>query len=141
MIVVPFEARHILDLQLQEAQKGLAPFIDADYARMLEGQYAFSALEGEEVLMVGGIMKVWDNRGLVWAFVGKGAGKRFLTIHKATLDLLDKSPYLRLEASTSCDFEQGHHWLKMLGFEIEAECMRAYNPDGSDAALYARVKA
>lgn len=141
MIVVPFESKHLLDMQLQRAQNGSKTFITPEYAKMLEGQYAFTAMTDEgEVVAVGGVAELWENRGLAWTFIDERASQHFVALHKLVRDFLDMLPYRRIEAETSCDFTPGHRWLRMLGFEMEAERMRAFQPDGSDSALYAKVK-
>jgi hypothetical protein len=141
MIVVPYKAEHLMALQLQRGQAYCAPFITEEYARLLEGKFALTALDDEgQPIMVAGVAPIWENRGLVWSFVGRNAGKHFVAIHKACLEVLDAAPYRRLEADTACEFKAGHRWLRMLGFVMEAERMRAYRPDGGDSALYARVK-
>jgi len=140
MNIVPFQAEHILRLQLQEEQRGLAPFITHAYARMLEGEFAFTGLVDGEPIAVAGITPLWENRGLCWCFMGAKAGPHFVQITKVALDLLDLAPYRRIEADTPCEFKQGHRWLRMLGFQMEAERMRAHRVDGGDSALYARVR-
>jgi len=141
MIVVPFKAEHLLGMQLQRAQNGSKPFITEDYAHLLEGQFAFTAMsDEEEVVAVGGVMEMWSNRALAWTFIDARAGRHFVALHKIVRTLLDIVPYRRIEAETACDFTPGHRWLKMLGFEMEAACMKAFHPDGSNSALYAKVK-
>jgi hypothetical protein len=141
MIVVPFKAEHLLGMQLQRSQSGSKPFITEEYARMLEGQFAFTALDDDgEVVAVGGLAELWEQRALAWSFIDSRAGKHFVALHKLVRDFLDMAPYRRIEAETSCGFGPGHRWLKMLGFQMEAERMRAFQVDGGDSALYARVK-
>ena len=140
MNVVPFKAEHLLALQLQQGQAHAQPFITEDYAHMLEGEYAFTALADGVPIAVGGVTKLWDERGLAWTFVSRNAGAHFVELHKAVKAMLDIVPYRRVEADTPCDFEQGHRWLRMLGFTLEAERMRAFRVDGGDSALYARVR-
>lgn len=140
MIVTPYKAEHLLDFQLQEGQLYSTPAITPEYAKMLEGQFSFAGIHEGKVLAVGGVMELWENRALVWLMVDRHAGPHFVSIHKAVKRLLDAVPYPRLEADTPCEFEPGHRWLKMLGFELEAPRMRSYRVDGGDSALYARVK-
>ncbi len=141
MNVVPFKAEHLLSMQLQRSQNGLKPFITEEYAHMLEGQFAFTAVsDDDEVVAVGGVTELWENRALAWTFIDSRAGKHFVALHKIVKDLLDIVPYRRIEAETSCGFTPGHRWLRMLGFQLEAECMKAFQPDGGDSALYAKVK-
>lgn len=139
MTPVPFKAEHLLKLQLQDGQLASGTSITKEYARMLEGQWAFTAMVDNEPVAVAGVTEIWENRGLVWSFMGRNAGPHFVAIHKAALRLLSLVPYRRLEADTPCGFEQGHRWLRMLGFTMEAERMRAYLPGGGDSSLYARV--
>lgn len=140
MNIVPYEAEHLMTLQLQEGQLHCAPAISPEYARALENEFAFAAVDGDRVLAVGGVTPLWENRALAWTFIDRDAGPHFAAIHKATKALLDLCPYRRIEADTPCDFEQGHRWLRMLGFQMEAERMRAHRVDGGDSSLYALVK-
>lgn len=140
MTIVPFKAAHLLALQLQPGQDYCVPFITEEYAQLLEGEFAFTAMEGDTPLAVGGVKELWPGRGLCWTFIDHRAGAHFVAIHKAVKALLDIVPYRRVEAETSCEFLPGHRWLRMLGFQMEAERMRAYRVDGGDSALYARVK-
>lgn len=140
MNIVPYKAEHLLALKMQPGQAYCMPYVTPEYAAMLESQFAFTAMEGEQVVAVGGIVEVWENRGLAWTFIDRRAGAHFPALHKAVKQVLDLVPYRRIEAETACDFEQGHRWLRMLGFKLEAERMEAFRVDGGDAALYARVK-
>jgi hypothetical protein len=140
MNVVPYKAEHLMALKLQAGQEYCLPYVTDEYARMLEGQFAFTAIDGDVVIAVGGVAELWENRALAWSFIDHRAGKYFTQLHKAVLRVLEVIPYRRIEAETSCDFEQGHRWLKMLGFELEAPRMKAFRVDGGDSALYARVK-
>ncbi len=140
MIVVPYKAEHLLALKMQPGQSYCMPFVTDEYAKALESAWAFTALENDEVVAVGGIAELWANRGLAWTFIDRRAGRHFVALHKVVKNLLDTVPFRRVEAETACNFEQGHRWLRMLGFKLEAECMEAFRVDGGDSALYARVK-
>lgn len=138
--VVPYKAEHLLTLNLQRGQEYCVPSITPVYAKQLEATDAYTVLAGDRPVAVGGVFPIWDNRALVWSFMDSQAGPYFCQIHKAVLRFLDSLPYRRLEADTPCEFEAGHRWLRLLGFKMEAERMRAYMVDGGDAALYAKVK-
>lgn len=140
MNIVPYKAEHLMALQLQEGQVHSASYVTEDYAQALEGQWAFTAMADGKPIAVAGIAPLWDNRGLAWTFIDKRAGSHFTELHKVVKKVLDDAPYRRIEADTPCDFKQGHRWLRMLGFKLEAERMEAYLVDGGDASLYARVK-
>lgn len=140
MKIVPYEADHLMRLQLQPGQLYAAGAIHPGYAKLLENEFALTALHDGKVLAVGGVLKLWENRGLAWAYIDRDAGAHFPSIHKAVRRLLDLVPYDRVEADTPCEFEQGKRWLKMLGFACECERARKHRPDGGDSALYARVR-
>lgn len=140
MEVVPYKAEHLLAMRLQPGQEKYGPWLTEEYARALESQYAFTALVDERPIVVGGLCELWKNRALLWSFIDRSAGAHFVAIHRGVKRFLDMQPFRRIEAECDCDFRQGHRWLKMLGFEMEAPRMRAFRVDGGDSALYARVK-
>lgn len=138
--VVPYRAEHLMNLRIQRGQKYCAHLVTEEYAKALESEFAFAVLNGEEVVGVGGVSEIWPGRALAWTYIDARAGKHFVELHRIVKRVLDLVPYRRIEAETPCDFPQGHRWLRMLGFELEAERMRAFRVDGGDASLYARVK-
>lgn len=140
MDIVPFKAEHILEMQIQDGQAHSRPFITAEYAKWLEGEYAFTGLVNGRPIAVAGVTELWQERALLWSFIGRDAGSHFYAIHRAALRLLASLPYRRIEADTPCEFKAGHRWLRMLGFTMEAERMRAYLPGGGDSSFYARVR-
>lgn len=140
MNILPYKAEHMEALRMQRGQMYCLPYVTPEYAKALESTYAFTAMEGDQVVAIGGITELWENRGLAWTFIDRRAGKHFVALHKAVSKFLEDCPLRRIEAETPCEFEQGHRWLKMLGFKLEAPRMEAFRVDGGDAALYARVK-
>ena len=86
-----------------------------------------------------GVEPQWENRAIAFALISGAAGPYFWAIHSAVRNFLNSTPYRRIEATVDVGFEQGHRWIKMLGFEIEGY-MKAYRPDGADMLLYARVR-
>jgi hypothetical protein len=140
MIIVPFEPEHLETLELQDSQKIFYDVFDMSYAHSLkESGPCFTALENGKVLCCSGIVLQWHNRAVAWALVSNSAGKHFARIHKAVKRFLDLSDVNRIEAFVDHDFEQGHRWIQMLGFEREGY-MKQFTPAGKDAVLYARIK-
>ena len=141
MIVRPWLTGDTQQLQIQSAQKYMLglPEMSADLSRLAQKGLAFTAEQHGDVLAIAGVTPQWENRALAWALIGDCAGQHFPSIHKAVRRFLERAPYRRIEASVDVGFEQGHRWIKMLGFEIEGY-MRAYRPDGADMLLYARIK-
>ena len=66
--------------------------------------------------------------------------RNFLKLHYLAKEYLGGLPIRRLEASVNTGFTAAHRWVKALGFKMEAPRMEAFQIDGSDCALYARVK-
>lgn len=100
---------------------------------------AYSLVDGDEVFASAGLIPQWEHRAVAWALISAEAGKHFFLIHKAVRRALTFHNYRRVETSVACNFEQGHRWAQLLGFEREGR-MRAFTPDGQDCDLYARVQ-
>ncbi len=139
-MIVPFKAEHLASLSLQEAQLSASPQLtDPEYGKMLEGMYAYSLIDGDEVLCCAGLMQVWEGRSLGWALVSRKAGKHFMEIHRNVAAAIRMCPDRRVEIAVDSEFPEGKRWAKMLGLTYEGT-MRGYGVDGRDHDLYARVK-
>jgi hypothetical protein len=140
MKVVPYQAEHLQKLRLQSAQLCNLNWMPIDQAVQLENVTAFTALDGDEVLACAGVLELWSGRGAAWAFLAEDLGTRMVAVHRAVRRYFGLLDFRRIEAEVAVDFPQGHRWMRLLGFELESPRMRGYFPDGSDAALYVRVK-
>lgn len=146
MKIVPFEPEHIERLRqagLQREQARYEPILDnPEYARGLKvGGDAFSAIDRfGKVVACAGVIKMWANRGVAWSIIGGDLGAEFYGVHMAVKRHLAASTLNRIEAVVDLEFEEGHRWMKLLGFEKETERMRAYAPDGRDCTGYVMVK-
>lgn len=142
MNVVPFKAHHLKSLSLQEQQQYLAQYMtDEQMVAIENGGWGWSGVYPDGfVVGCAGVIPLWQGRGMAWAYLSEAACKmEFLKVHRAVMNFLDSCYLHRIEMTVDCDFEQGHRWARMLGFEMEAERMKGYRPDGGDCALYARV--
>ena len=141
MDVIAFKAEHFRQIDLQESQQYLAPYMSEVQAKALEDSgWAWTAVDEHGPIGCAGIVHMWQGRGLVWAYIASRAtGSKFLGVHKAVQRFLDGCYIKRLEMTVDTGFEQGHRWAKMLGFEMEAPHMEAYRPDGGSVSLYSRV--
>ncbi|SOD41314.1 hypothetical protein [Nitrosovibrio sp. Nv4] len=139
---LPFKAEHIARLNLQPAQEHLRPYIKIDELKSLEGDTAFTLLKEGKPVLCGGVTPLWEQRGLMWSFVGDDMTKRdFVEIHYLVKYYINTLEYKRLEMYVDVDFKNGHRWAKALGFEVEAPCMAAFHPNGTASAMYSRVRA
>jgi len=140
LVVVPFCATHLKPLHLQAAQANIRRFLNRNVGASLEtAGPAFTALSGGEVIACAGVMEVWSGRLQAWALLSACGPRLFLQVHRAVARFLDAQKAQRIETAVDCDFAEGHRWVRLLGFRMEAPRMRLFGPDGRDAALYARV--
>lgn len=143
MKIVPFRAEHLRQLQVQNAQLKSMSWMPADQAETIEqlgAIEAYTAIEGDRVVGCAGVLELWKGRAAAWAFLAGDLGRKFVPFHRAVKRFLAVAEYSRIEAEVALDFDEGHRWARILGFELENPRMRKYFPDGSDAALYVKVK-
>jgi len=141
MDVVPFRAEHFDRLIVQEAQAYLSRWLPSKQnAEALEQTRAYTGIADGRVVACAGILPQWEGRAVTWAYLDERAGEHMTALHRAVKRYLDACPIRRIEATVDCEFEAGHRWARMLGFQLECERMRAYRADGGDSALYVRIK-
>ena len=140
MHIEPFQPRHLEILVLQPSQAAVSVFFDKDYGEALkEAGPCFTAVDDGEVLACAGVVEQWKGRAIAWGLISAHAGKQFVRIHKAVQRFLETTEFNRVEAFVDSDFDAGHRWIMMLGFEYEGY-MKAFSPLGKDCKLYARIK-
>jgi len=140
MRIIPFKQHHLEIIELQESQAYLGSWVTPDIAKALEAHISFTGIANDKVIACAGMIKRSECWGTLWAYLSKDAGKHLISIHKASRKLIEGSMLKRIDTTVDCEFEAGHRWMKLLGFEMEAERMRCYRPDGGDSSLYARIK-
>lgn len=132
-------------LEVEQGAAFVSTALDSpeNVAALAASDWTYMAVDGDQYLAAGGVMEWWPGRGYAWALVAPGvAGNRRATIavHRAAVRLLDAVPFRRVEAAVAVGFTKARRWIEKLGFVLEAERMVAFTPNGSDAALYARVR-
>lgn len=136
MMIEPFNISHFYRLDVQPGQRWVASRLDAATLKAIAKTEAFAAITPERVLCCAGLLRVHDGRAVAWALLGNDIAPFLRGIHRATLRLFRLSGYRRIETTVERDFEQGHRWARLLGFEVEAECMAGFGEDGRDHTLY-----
>ncbi len=140
MEIVEFESWHLEYLQLQEAQSYMISYFTPEYGSLLEkAGPSFTALHQGTPKAAAGIVICHPHRALAWALLSAMGPRHFLPVHRAVQAFLDRQTIRRIEANVDVRFQQGHRWIRALGFELEAARMRAYSPEGRDYALYSRI--
>lgn len=141
MNIVRFEKAHLDRMIVQEQQAGLMYLETDETFAAIANDDAFSAIDDDgTVYGCSGIVRVTEHRGIAWAYLARGTREKMIPVTRAVKRYLDIAPFVRIEMQVDCEFEAGHRWARMLGFEMECERMRAFSPDLRDHALYAMVK-
>ncbi len=105
-----------------------------------QSPYSFTVLENGVPIACLGLQEYWPGRAECWALMANRTGKHMIVIHRAVKKFLETCPVTRIEAAVESDFEAGHRWAELLGFQLEALCLKKYFINGKDACLYARVR-
>lgn len=92
-------------------------------------------LDGDPI-MCGGTLEQWPGRHIAWALFSKTAGRHMTYITRHTLDYLARAKG-RIETVVRADYEKGHRWAALLGFERESYLV-AYGPAGEDHVGYVK---
>jgi hypothetical protein len=140
--IEPFKPEHLAMLALQPHQQPMRAFMQTPgYAEMLAETDAFTVYIDGRIVMCAGVMTLWEGRGTAWALLtGDLGGEHMRRVHYAAKRYFDASTLRRIEATCDVDFEEGHRWLRLLGFTLETPVMRNYRPDGGDESMYVRVR-
>lgn len=94
--------------------------------------------ENNDILFIGGLVKIHNKRLLLWSFISKNAGKYMLFITRKTKDIISQYKDIRLETNVSENFINGHKWAKILGFKFEA-ILECYAENGNNMAMYSII--
>lgn len=140
MQIVPFEADHIFNLRLQDAQEMFYNKFSPNYARALEDVgNGWTALVAGRPIACAGFAEQWEGRALAWALLAQDSGPYFVRITRAVRRALDMAHWRRVEAQVDAEFVAGIRWANMLGFQVESK-LEKFTPEGRDAFMYVRIK-
>lgn len=137
-----FEAKHYLEISMSEPHdEVMGRFITSAHLSLLENHHARTLrTEYGNAIACFGVYEQWSGNGNAWAILDKRYMKQHMTsVHKWALAYLRAVAIPRIEALVQTDFAEGHRWLKLLGFKLEAAEMKKYYPNGKSASLYARI--
>lgn len=138
---LPCSIEHV---ELIEPQSGTfmdkAYFIDPAFHHIIQNHFSISAWAGMECIAAAGVVSIYKDRGVAWAFLGAKAGPYMPRLTAKVRSVLNAQPMKRIEMLVDYDFEAGHRWAKVLGFKVEAERMRFSGYYGNDETMYVRIK-
>lgn len=139
MNVMPFQPRHLWEVDLQESQARIFSFVNLDYALLLaRSGPAITVFDGDECMGSCGIASTGSSGAILWGSVSRKAGLRMVGIYRVVERFISSVNVRRIEATVEVGFDPGCRFLSLLKFECEG-LMRCYGVDGADHYRYARV--
>lgn len=140
MEIVPFKADHLKTLLDAGADPFLGLRVTEERIKSLEnGLNTFTGIsDSGKILICGGVIPFHQFRGEAWAVIDQNSKEDFVSIFNAAKTVLNACHLKRVEAFIAYDFDAGHRWINLLGFELEVPRLKHYRPDGTDSSLYVR---
>lgn len=142
MIVRAFNPEDLRSIRLQPAQAWLRKTIEQPgYLKRVQAGESYTAEDMRGVLSVGSLFTIWPGRVELCALLSELVGpSELLSLHRAVRRFLSGS-HGRIEATVDGAFEDGHRWMRLLGFTLETpDGMKGYLPNGGTSYLYARFQ-
>lgn len=142
--MVPMTDEHLRLIEPQNAQRNDAETIEMRVSTggaLRRAGAAWSALEGDVVLAVGGVAAQGEGRAVAWSLLSIHASRHMTSITRYARRYLDALDYRRIELYVDTTFAAGVRWAEMLGFENETpNGMRGFMPNGNAAYMFGRVR-
>lgn len=138
--VIPFKAEHFWAIDVQPAQAYVRNIAPPHQVEALETYDSYTVVNGDQLLCCFGFVEVTPMRAIMWGYLSATCGKYMAALTRIARRLIAALPYRRVEIEVDCEFEQGHRWARIMGFELEVERLRCWRQDGGDSALYAVVR-
>lgn len=138
-MIVPFRRWHLVWLMGEESLQGSMP-MGVETLMELERQNSWTAVHDGSPLACGGTIQQWRGRHVAWMYLTAKTGPHMGFITRAVKSALEKVEG-RVELTVRQDFDKGHRWAKLLGFQVETPVLEAYGPDGENHVGYVRMNA
>ena len=137
--VVPFRPIHYEWLRESNPVADGGMFVATpEMLAQIERENSWTGVVDGVPVVCAGTIQQWPGRHTAWAYLGKNTGPHMVWITKAVLANLAKING-RVEMTVRSDFPTGQRWARMLGFEVETPCMKAYGPQGEDHVGFVRI--
>lgn len=142
--IVPFEAWHMEVLGQIEAADGSRSITELNPAVLpiLEKHNSWSLVSNRgEVVACGGTVEEWPGRHAGWLYFTPRTSQHMIRLYRLVKFFLSDVRG-RIEATVLVEFEPGHRFVRMLGFEVENPpgLLKRYDPDGRDHIAYVRFQ-
>lgn len=139
--IVDFEAKHARELMRAGAEASYFAEFGENIFDHLEGvEYCYTGVFDDKILFCTGLVPLGPHKAEAWTLFRPNSKKDFSKTFYAVRRLLMVAPFDRIEARIRCDNAPAHRWIKLLGFQLEAERMRKSSIFGHDESLYSRVR-
>jgi len=140
MHVEPFRMAHLHALAERPTQAHIGAFLQCGpYLQALERSDSWTAFDGDRILGCAGLLPIWPGLSHCWALLADDIGAGMIGVTRCAHRML-RMHTGRIEAYVEAEFEAGHRWARILGFERDTPgVLRKWFPDGSGAVLYSRV--
>ena len=140
MLVRKFLPVDVERLNLQPEQKGIESYMTQEAAMALSiAGPAFTVESNNSIIACIGVVEHHANRAEAWALLSENCGPYLRRITVAVFGWLRQCQYARVEANVAIDFNAGHKWAKLLGFEQEGQERKSFFHDGRSAITYVRL--
>ena len=141
MEITQFRKEDLSLIEEQEITIISDDYLSDDYLdRMEKSPFSYTIWDQGKILGSLGIFEHTPQSFEAWAILDKQCGGHFISIHRAVKRFLEAAPMSRIIAVVDYEFDAGHRWASLLGFDCEASRLTSYYPSGRDASLYAKVK-
>lgn len=138
-LVKPFRAHHYEWLRESNPTADGGMFVATrEMLVQLEQQNSWTGVVDGTPIACAGTYVQWPGRHTAWAYLGKNTGPHMKWITKAVIANL-AGVKGRIELTVRADFELGQRWARMLGFEVESPCLKAFGPLGEDHVGFVRI--
>lgn len=136
-----FSFSHLKLLDVRPEQGQALGVLTSDYGRLLENASTvkISAFYKGACIACWGLVPLWAGVSEAWMLVSPNLSRGSLSVCRNIMQILDASLEHRIQTSVLCDFEQGHRFVKMLGFRAEG-VMEDFDNVQRSHIRYARLK-
>lgn len=137
--IVPFEAWHADEMRVKLSPEELPMAMFVGVASQIErAGGAYSLVVDNEIIACAGTLLMWPGRHQAWAVFTSAARPHMRRVTRFAKMVLSELKG-RVEITVVADYEKGHKWARMLGFEVETPLLRCYGPLGEDHVGYVRI--
>lgn len=140
--LVAYKKEHVIPMLDQPSNLHAKTDYLAGLAEWAETKESFTGVLNGLPVVCGGLLMCWKDRGQIWTVFSEECKSNFIPVFRGIRAYLDQQneKVARLELSIPCEFELGRRRAELLGFKLECERARKFLPDGTDCALYSRVR-